>query len=95
MRALFVLLAVSAAFAQNPAKWTLTPSATEVPPGGEFSAELKLKLESPWHMYSLSTPKPGPSGGPIATTIKLDANPVVEKSQLYAPKRRAKVRPKL
>lgn len=74
-------------FAQtpSPAKWSLVPAAEAVPPGGTFVAELKLHLEAPWHMYSLTTPKPGPTGGPTATTIRLDSNPAIESYEVWMP----------
>src|ERR1035437_329399 len=56
---------------QSPAHWTLTPTQHKVAPGAEVLLELRLELESGWHMYSVTTPKPGPSGGPIQTTIRL------------------------
>ncbi|MCC7153288.1 MAG: thioredoxin family protein [Bryobacterales bacterium] len=93
MKILLVLLVPACAWAQNPATWTLSPSTSEVAPGGEFTAELRLKLEPPWHMYSLTTPKPGPSGGPIATTIKMDQNAAVEDSKLFAPQAQRKFDP--
>lgn len=69
----------------SPASWTLTPSVAQVPPGGVFTAELHLKLAEPWHMYSLTTPKPGPTGGPTTTTIQLAENPAVAKWTVYYP----------
>jgi thiol:disulfide interchange protein DsbD len=74
-----------AAQAPSPASWTLVPSSPKVAPGGEFSAELRLNLVEPWHMYSLTTPKPGPTGGPIATTIKLAETPGVSEWSLHFP----------
>ncbi len=47
--------------------------------------ELRLDLEEPWHMYSPTTPKPGPTGGPIPTTIEIEDNPAIVKSVLYYP----------
>ena len=76
---LLALLAVS------PAQWTLSPSAPKVPPGKPFTAELKLELASPWHMYSLTTPKPGPNGGPIGTTIGLAENPAIKSYRVVSP----------
>src|SRR5450759_2721552 len=69
----------------SPASWTLTPSVSQIPPGGVFTAELRLKLTEPWHMYSLTTPKPGPTGGPTTTTIRLAENPAVAKWTVYYP----------
>ncbi len=36
-------------------------------------------------MYSPTTPKPGPTGGPIPTTIELEASPAIARSALYYP----------
>lgn len=36
-------------------------------------------------MYSLTTPKPGPTGGPTATTIKVAEDPAVAAYQVYFP----------
>ncbi len=54
-------------------------------PGGEVTLQLKLKLDEPWHMYSLTTPKPGPTGGPTATTIKVAEDPAVASYEVYFP----------
>jgi len=69
----------------SPAQWTLVPTVNQVPPGSAFTAELKLKLTEPWHMYSLTTPKPGPTGGPTATTIKLGDDPAIAASSVHFP----------
>ncbi|GIU72932.1 MAG: thiol:disulfide interchange protein [Bryobacteraceae bacterium] len=66
----------------HPAHWRLTPSAERVPPGAEFTAALELRLDEPWHMYSMTTPK----GGPIITTIVLEDNPAVASWQIWYPK---------
>ncbi len=65
----------------HPAHWRLVPSAGRVPPGAEFATALELKLDEPWHMYSMTTPK----GGPIITTIVLEDNPAVASWQIYYP----------
>ena len=75
----------AAAQAPTPAHWSLTPSRDRVQPGAEALLELKLVLDSPWHMYSVTTPKPGPEGGPTQTTIRLMDNPAVSSWQLYYP----------
>lgn len=36
-------------------------------------------------MYSPTTPKPGPTGGPIPTTIEIEETPAVASSKLYFP----------
>lgn len=80
---LLLLLCLAPALAQrpHPAHWTLTPAATRVPPGAEFAAALELKLDEPWHMYSMTTPR----GGPIITTIVLEDHPAVASWQIYYP----------
>jgi thiol:disulfide interchange protein DsbD len=47
--------------------------------------ELQLELESGWHMYSVTTPKPGPTGGPTQTTIRLAESPAIVSQHLYFP----------
>ena len=47
--------------------------------------ELQLNLDSGWHMYSVTTPKPGPTGGPTQTTIHLADSPAIVSQQLYFP----------
>lgn len=79
---LYLLGAVlAAAQLRNPAHWTLTPSAGRVPPGAEFTAALELRLDEPWHMYSMTTPK----GGPVITTIVLEEHPIVDGWQIWYP----------
>jgi thiol:disulfide interchange protein DsbD len=81
---LAVLLAAAAtapAQRPHPAHWRLIPAAEAMPPGAEFTAALELKLDEPWHMYSMTTPK----GGPIITTITLEDNPAVASWQIYYP----------
>jgi thiol:disulfide interchange protein DsbD len=36
-------------------------------------------------MYSLTTPKPGPTGGPTTTTIRLAENPAIDSSEIHFP----------
>ncbi|MBN9658699.1 MAG: thioredoxin family protein [Acidobacteria bacterium] len=82
------LLSTLTAFGQRPtpATWSLTPTAPRVAPGSSFTAELKLKLQEPWHMYSLTTPKPGPTGGPTTTTVKLAESPAIARFDIWTPK---------
>lgn len=37
-------------------------------------------------MYSLTTPKPGPTGGPTTTTVKLVESPAIAKFDIWTPK---------
>ncbi len=69
----------------SPAHWTLTPSQDRVAPGSDVLLELKLDLDAPWHMYSVTTPKPGPEGGPTETIIRLVETPSVAAWELYYP----------
>jgi thiol:disulfide interchange protein DsbD len=77
----------------SPARWVLTPQAERAAPGAAALFELRLELEPPWHMYSLSTPKPGPMGGPIATAIKVADHPAVSKFAVYQPPAKRKFDP--
>ena len=64
-----LLLMPLAAFAQNPAKWTLESGdkGRSVKAGELFKAALKAEVETGWHLYALDQP----AGGPFATTIKI------------------------
>lgn len=63
----------------------MRPSQQRIAPGSEVLLELQLELENGWHMYSVTTPKPGPTGGPTQTTIRLAESPAVAEQQLYFP----------
>lgn len=80
-----VFLLGSVSLAQTPKKlpvqWILEPQSTTVAPGAKFAARLTAKIDSGWHMYSLTTPK----GGGLPTTIKID-NPAVAGFKVYEPK---------
>ncbi len=62
-------------------------------PGSDVLLELKLDLDAPWHMYSVTTPKPGPEGGPTRTTIRLEETPSVAAWELYYPQPQRKFDP--
>ena len=64
----FAVFAASA-FAQDPAKWTLSSDAKDkaLKAGDTLSAKLTAEIESGWKLYSTEQPE----GGPIATTIKV------------------------
>ena len=87
--ALVVFPNLAAAQRPHPAHWRLVPAEASVPPGAEFSMALELKLDDPWHMYSLTTPK----GGPIITTIFLEDNPAVASWEIYYPPAQRKFDP--
>jgi thiol:disulfide interchange protein len=82
---LLVCLCAISAQTPSPAHWTLTPSQQRIAPGSEVLLGLQLDLENGWHMYSVTTPKPGPTGGPSQTTIRLAESPAVAGQQLYFP----------
>ncbi len=57
------------AFAQDPAKWSISfePQSTQIKSGDKFKGLLKAGIDEGWHLYALEQP----DGGPIATTIKV------------------------
>ena len=83
----FFLMCLCPVFGQktSPAHWTLTATQPRVAPGAELLLELRLDLEGGWHMYSVTTPKPGPTGGPTQTTIQIADSPSISSQQLYFP----------
>lgn len=92
-RAVLILLAGIGLAAQSrpPAAWSLVPDLAKAAPGAVIGAQLNLTLDGDWHMYSLTTPPPGPTGGPIATTIQAPPDhAVVQRIEVFfpAPERR-------
>ena len=82
LAALFVAACASAAFAQTGhVKWSLEFSPAAAKPGSEVVAKLTARIDAGWHLYSLSTPPP-----PVATTIQLAPNSVVERMRVLQPK---------
>lgn len=65
--AALVTLGASAARAQDPVKWTGTPAAKTVAPGGKTSITLNATIEEGWHIYSVTQA----AGGPVPTRITL------------------------
>jgi len=65
----------------DPAQWTISVEPAQARPGDKVLARLHVELEGNWHLYSLTTPP----GGPIPTTIELEANPAIASYQLYQP----------
>ncbi|MEO7672884.1 MAG: cytochrome c biogenesis protein CcdA [Pyrinomonadaceae bacterium] len=81
---LFLLLPL-AAFAQDPAKWTLeSPSKGKVLDATEIvELTLTAKVEAGWHLYALDQPP----GGPVPTTIKVaDGSPIIFKGEIRSDK---------
>ena len=67
----------------NPALWTLTPETDRVSPGSTLPLRLHLRLDSLWHMYAMTQPPPGPTGGPLPATIKLAENPAIQSFRIF------------
>jgi thiol:disulfide interchange protein DsbD len=62
--------------------WDLSAPASAAP-GSRFIARLHATIDSGWHLYSLTTPQPGP----VATTIKITGgNEAVAGVRLFEPK---------
>jgi len=74
--------------AQDPVQWKLTFDAKSAAPGSKILGHLKATMESGWHLYSLTTPRP-----PIATTVGLADSPVVASVKIYQPKPLVKLDP--
>jgi thiol:disulfide interchange protein len=68
--------------AQDPVQWTLSFKSQAVRPGAHVLAKFTAKVESPYHVYSLTTPK----GGPNPTTVGIADNPAVAGFKVYQPK---------
>lgn len=83
------LFSVSA-FAQNPAKWSLSSDTKEstLKAGSTAKAALKAEIESGWNLYALEQPE----GGPIATTINISEGSSFEISgKIESPKPKVKL----
>src|SRR5579863_8443282 len=76
-----LVLAASASLAQNEAQWTLSSDVTKAPAGATVPLRLTAKIDSGWHIYSMTTPK----GGGMPTAVVLD-DPAIESFRLYQPK---------
>jgi thiol:disulfide interchange protein DsbD len=62
--------------------WGMSAPASAAP-GSKFIAKLHATIDSGWHLYSLTTPQPGP----VATTIKITGgNQAVAGVRLFEPK---------
>jgi len=89
-----IALLSTAALGQNPSKWTLSSEAAgkQLATGDSFKSELKAEIEPGWNLYGLEQP----SGGPIATTIKVTEGRTFElNGKIEAPKPTIKPDPNL
>src|SRR3982751_4828228 len=66
----------------NPVTWNVTVEPARAPTGASVQIRLAAKLESGWHIYSLTTPE----GGPTPTSLRLTANPIASQLKVYQPK---------
>jgi thiol:disulfide interchange protein len=75
----------------DPVQWTLTSDITKAPPGSTVPLRLTAKIDSGWHIYSLTIAKT--FDGPIPTTASIEPNPAVASFQFYEPKPLRKIDP--
>lgn len=68
--ALVLLLSFNAHSQLNPVKWTFSAVKTA---DKTYELHLKATVQSPWHIYSQTTPE----GGPLPTTLTFNKNPLV------------------
>jgi thiol:disulfide interchange protein DsbD len=68
----------------DPVQWTLTSDIAATPPGTIVPLKLTAAIQPGWHIYAPTIPKT--KGGPIATSIKIAANPAVESYTIYQPR---------
>lgn len=71
----------NAAAPPNPAAWTVTPVNGSTVNGSRVTGStavgrttdviVNVVLQAGWHIYAITQPAPGPTGGPIATRITL------------------------
>lgn len=84
------LVFASAALAEpSHVQWTLSSDVEKAPPGSTVPLKLIAKIESGWHMYSMTTPP----GGPKKTTIAVEPDPSVDSVTAYQPKPERKFDP--
>jgi hypothetical protein len=55
----------------NPVVWTIAPVPGPLITGKTATVRIDAKLDAGWHIYAITQPAPGPTGGPIATRISL------------------------
>jgi len=85
---LLITLASAFGAAPDPVQWTLTFDSKSASPGSKILGHMTAKIDTGWHLYSLTTPKP-----PIATTAVLADSPIVASLKVYQPKPLTKLDP--
>jgi len=82
IRMLFAALAAAAALCGqrlDPVRWSIeAPGAAA--PGSVVLVRLTAEADAPWHLYSMTTPKP-----PIATTIRFEPSPAIASVKIHQP----------
>lgn len=66
---IILTIAASQAFAQEPVKWSATPSVKTVSPGRTLSIKVSARIDDGWIIYAATQ---GP-GGPVPTLLSLPA----------------------
>jgi len=59
------------AVSQQPVKWTISPVAAKFATGETTPVRIDVSLQTDWHIYAVTQPVAGPTGGPMATRITL------------------------
>jgi thiol:disulfide interchange protein len=86
---LWILAAALASglFAQSsnpdPVQWSLSSDVAKAPPGSTVTLRLTAKIDSGWHIYSLT--RSSHDDAPNPTTIALDDAAAVESSEIHQP----------
>jgi len=65
----------------NPVQWQLSLEPERAAPGSRLLGRLTARIDSGWHLYSLSSP----AGGPVPTTIALAPHPAVAAWKIHQP----------
>jgi len=58
----------------QPVKWTIAPITTKLASGDSIPVRIDLSLQAGWHVYAVTQPVAGPTGGPMATRITVPPN---------------------
>lgn len=59
---------------QQPVQWTISPIAPTVASGETTSVRIDASLQTGWHIYAVTQPVAGPTGGPMPTRITLPSD---------------------
>ncbi|MEO7104609.1 MAG: protein-disulfide reductase DsbD N-terminal domain-containing protein [Gemmatimonadaceae bacterium] len=58
----------------TPVKWTISPVAARLSTGDTTSVRVDVQLQAGWHIYAVTQPVAGPTGGPMPTRITLPSD---------------------